>query len=160
MPNNPIPLKKKIIRDPFTERLLTIWHQLVKKDAIGKKKDFCDAILVKNNFLNEIELSESNYPQDLEKRHQVGMNLLHKYGVNPDYLHGLSDRQFEREPEKAKKPMGNRAAALDFRDKRQKQELLASLEAKEARIIELEELLAQVAEAKSTYNPDKKTDKK
>src|SRR5215217_9303750 len=99
-------IRSKIERDPFTERLLEVYQQLIVKDALGKKKHYTDAIKMTLTEFYQVEREMRNYPKDEIKRSQARINLLDKFGVNPNFITGKSKSMFIKEPEKVTKLRG------------------------------------------------------
>jgi len=93
-----MPLVDKIVRDPFTERLLAIMLELTKKGAIRFKKTYAEAIDIRLTTLYQIERQDRNYPLDDTKRSLAQLSLKEKFFVNPTYLTGGSNTMFFKEP--------------------------------------------------------------
>jgi hypothetical protein len=144
---------KTIVRDDFTQKLINVHVALVKKDALGKKKDFADVLGITYAFWNHIEARRNNFPKDAEKRMAASKGLAKQYNVSTDYLLNSGPTMFTKEPSKVKEAVGERVAGIDFTNKAEKKKLLDELDAANKKIKDLE---AQVKKlTKSDNNPDK-----
>ena len=144
--------------DDFTKRLLAVFRSLIKKQAIGTKTEFANAAGIKSlSQFNQIEKFERNYPDDTEKRAKARSGLLEKYGVNPDYLLGKSEKEFLREPEKVERAMKLKEVEYNFRDKKEKKAVVDELESLQSEVKQLRERLAKYE--KVDPNPDTNSDK-
>jgi len=148
----------QVVIDDFTNRLLTIAVELVKREAVWKKNELIEPMDIRHTTYNLIEKRERNFPK--EKRGICKKNLEEKYGVNPFYLDGKSNIMFLREPPKKERATKIDVVEMNFHRKSEKKKVLSEIEALKA---EIHELQGQLREYQVLYGPlksDKKTDKK
>lgn len=117
-------MKKFVVRDEFTQRLLDVHKDLAVRGAIPIAKEFTDAILMANTIFPQVQDGYRNYPKDDLKRKTAKENLLSKYNVNPQYLNGNSNKMYIGDPPKAKRGISGDAVKINFRDKKQKQQVI------------------------------------
>lgn len=154
---------EQLRKDPFTDRLLEVYKELVNLGAIGKKKDFIDAIGITNSYFHSIETRMRNYPQDDARRSIAIARLLELWNVNPEYMKAKSKgaKVFLKPPDIAKYTKAEQEDRIDFaaikahgKLKRDNEELRKKLLDMQQRVAVLQEELTQY-KSKTDINPDK-----
>lgn len=146
-----------MVQNAFTKRLLAVYTALIKKEAIGKKKDFAGCIDINLSHLNSIEKHERNYPKKKEDRAIINLNEV--YGVNPMYMRGTSETMFLVEPKPVERAVTLNTVMYNFNNVQEKKRLLSELEYYKRKYHECAGQYGFVAEDYVPYN-SKKTDRK
>lgn len=158
----PASYNREITIDKFTQRVQELYLDLVRRGAFAKKKHFTDALHVTASYFNFIEKNQRNYPDDENKKKLAKADLLDKFGVNPEYLDGRSDKKYLREPQRVETAPALEVVSINFRDKKEKQHVLEERDMYKKKYEECQQELAIVMEklkAYETKSTDKPTDK-
>jgi hypothetical protein len=143
----------KITRDPFTEKLLEAFQQLVSVDGLSEKKEWAGKLGMLTQHWNSIESGRRNFPRDPERRAAVKQALFLAYGINPDFLDGKTSVVFRFKPEPAKRALGQRLSTLNFQNKAEKSKVLDELDRAHAAIRVLESILSSSGISFAPYVP-------
>jgi len=87
-----------LIQDIFSQRLVSCFAELVEANIINRKKIYSGIIKIAIAYFNQIERGERNYPKDETKRSEAVENLNKEWGINPDYINGISTKVFLKKP--------------------------------------------------------------
>jgi len=146
-------------QDLFTERLLKVYYDLHLRGAFLKKKEFTNTIGITHNYFHLLERNLRNYGSDEEKRMKARAGLFEKFGVNPDYLKGVSSQMYLREPEvKRTEVVKKNEVEVSYYGKKQKAKLEEELKHYKQRVEELETQVMILQEALAQYEMGTRTD--
>ncbi|HYD23146.1 MAG TPA: hypothetical protein VEB40_16795 [Flavipsychrobacter sp.] len=126
MPGAAKRVKKTVVYDEFTKRLVNVFNTLAILPAFKFVKDFTDLIDYELHNWAHVRNRYRNFPK---KRHDAVINILEReYGVNPLYLREISDKMFIRKPKKLDVEGPTDYLLLDFKNKQQKLGVLGELQ--------------------------------
>jgi hypothetical protein len=118
-------MRNSTVIDAFTTRLLAVFIDLVKREALETKKEFADVIDMQQSNFNLMERHTRNYPKDENKRALATANLLDVFGVNPAYMKGSEQsKMYLRTPQKKERAMIKDAVEFNFNHKNEKRKLI------------------------------------
>lgn len=117
-----------IIQDLFTQKILQIYKELTLRGALKFKTDYIKALGIPNSSFGMIELNQRNFKSDEDARENAKLRLQKIYGANPDFIDGLSEVMFTREPKVLVATASRDSVLFNFNSKKEKLQLAKELE--------------------------------